>query len=267
MYRQDSPPGGSKSSSVEPSPASGAEAFEPFQEGDFHGLGPSCAADPQYNDRRLATRRKLLALGKEAQKRTAKEGCKLDPRSSLHNPTTFNGMRVSRLWTYLVRAKAEKTRLKRVIGAELAGDLDSAYKNAYLCLALEAEALEVSLRIHSDAWYDGQNLVNRLKVDGPEPLLAILNALPGYRLRMHDWKGEWPCGSLSRDGLEEFLSYYTPGEHRLLVEQRIPCPAGSRGPGVDPGTPEAMVGEIVRLLPLYRYAAWSKESDHLFSSS
>ena len=59
------------------------------------------------------------------------------------------------------------------------------------------EALEASLRIHRDAWYDGQNLKRRLEREGPQPLLALLNALEApWRLRLDDWKGEWICGSL-----------------------------------------------------------------------
>ena len=78
------------------------------------------ARDPQYNDRRLVARRKLLTLGKEVVRLTSAEDTALECRTSLHNPTTFNGMRVNRLWAYLTRAKAEKRRLKGVLGSELA---------------------------------------------------------------------------------------------------------------------------------------------------
>ena len=37
-----------------------------FEEGDFHGVSDGLSKDPQYNDRRLIARRKLLALGKRA---------------------------------------------------------------------------------------------------------------------------------------------------------------------------------------------------------
>ena len=77
-----------------------------------------------------------------------------------------------RIWAYLTRTKAEKTRLRRVLGPDLAKDLDAAYRNAYLCLAIEAEALEVSLRIHPEGWYDGQNLLHRTKAEGVRPLLS-----------------------------------------------------------------------------------------------
>lgn len=236
-----------------------------FEEGDFHALSDGLSKDPQFNDRRLLARRRLGALAHVAVARAKEADAALESRTSLHNPHTFNGMRVRRIWAYICRAKAEKTKLKRVLGADLAKDLDAAYRNAYLCLAIEADALEVSLRIHPDAWYDGQNLIKRVAAEGVAPWREILNELGGFRLKMHDWKGEWRCGDLTTEALEEFLSYYVPGEHTLAVEHRLPAPPGARGAAIEPVTAEAMVTECMRLLPLYRFTAWSKDSDFLFS--
>ena len=247
---------------TEPAPLVGRLAFE---EWDFEGLAEHHAGQAESNDYRLRARRKLLAMAKEVAKRAKPLGLALDVRTSLHNPNRFNGMRVRRLWSYATRAKAEKTRLRKLIGAELAKDLDSAYRNAYLCCAIEHDALEVSLRVHPEAWYDGQNLVNRTKADGVKPWLALLNELDGFHLRLHDWKGEWPCGSLEPEQLEEYLKHYTPGEHRLAVERRWPAPPRAREAALGDAVPEILVEESLRLVPLFRYLVWSKESDYLFS--
>lgn len=254
---------------MSPSPASEADPRPlqgdiRFEEGDFRALTDPLSGDAQYNDRRLITRRKLLALGKGVVKSLKSGGLTLDCRTSLHNPNTFNGMRVRRIWAYLCRAKGEKRRLKSVLGADLAKDLDAAYRNAYLCLAIEANALEVSLRIHPEGWYDGQNLKNRIGRDGADEWRGLLNALGGpWHLRMHDWKGEWRCGELTPDSLEEYLGYYTPGEHRLAIERRWPVPPGTGG-ALGDGVAEELEGAALSLAPLYRYMAWSKESDFLF---
>jgi hypothetical protein len=242
------------------------EALAPFEEGDFHSLSEALSRDPQFNDRRLLARRKLAALGKEALAKIGREqGLELVARTSLHAPHTFNHMRVRRLWVYLCRGKAAKQRLKRVLGAELGKDLDAAYRNAYLCVALESDALEVALRIHVDAWYDGQNLVNRLKREGVDGWLERLNALDGFFLRLDDWKGEWRCGALNRDHIAEFLRYYKPGEHALRVERRFPASATNRGAALSPEAPAHLVAELARLAPLFRFTAWSDESDFLFA--
>lgn len=238
----------------------------PFEEGDFHCLSPSLARDPQFNDRRLVLRRKLLSLAKVfAAEAKAAAGIDFDVRTSLHAPTTFNHMQVKRMWAYAARAKSEKKRLKSVLGADLAKDLDAAYRNAYVCAAVESDALEVSLRIHADAWFDGANLTNRVKNEGFEGWKKQLNALDGYKLRLADWKGEWPCGALGREKLEEFLKYYRPAEHALVVERRWPAGPGARAALFGPEIPREIVSEMLRLVPLYRFTAWSAESDFLFA--
>ncbi len=248
----------------EPEPHARAE-LAPFVEGDFHALSSGLARDPQFNDKRLETRRKLLSLAKVMAARAQAEcGLALEPRTSLHNPHAFNQQQVRRLWAYLTRPKPEKSRLRQTLGSDLGKDLDAAYRNAFLCAAIESDAFEVSLRIHADAWFDGQNLVKRVAAGGLDEWKQLLNALGGYRLRLADWKGEWLCGALTRDKLEEFLRFYKPGEHALAVELRLPAPAGARGDCLAAEFPARVVDELLRLVPLYRFSAWSEESDWLF---
>ncbi len=245
-----------------------APAMEPFAPWDFEALRPPRSRSQEYNEQRLAARRRLEAIGKHAAKQIAAgDGTapKLAVRTSIHNPfPPVNGGRVERLWAYLTRNKAAKTQLRRTIGAELAKDLDHAYKNGYLCVALEPDALEVSFRIHQDGWYDGRNLVKRVKKEGFSALLELLNQLEGFRLRLDDWKGEWPCGALTGDRMEEYFKYYEPGEHLLAVERRWPAPESARDAVLTEDVPASLAREIERLVPLYRFSVWSSESDHLF---
>ena len=248
----------------EPQPLSDAS----LEAWDFEALHERRARNPEYNAQRLKARRKLLVWGKAAAARAKKElNLPLDVRTSIHNPHAFNGNSVRRLWSYLVRPKAEKTRLRKVLGRDLAKDLDSAYRNAYLSIGLEPERLEVGMRIHADAWYDGRNLANRVKAEGMAPLLAILNELDGFQLRLHDWKGEWVCGEMPPEKLEDFFSHWVPGEHHFVVDRRFPVPAdpAAREAAMGPSVPATLQAELLRLVPLYRYAVWSEESDHLFT--
>ncbi|MEW6072198.1 MAG: hypothetical protein AB1726_06315 [Planctomycetota bacterium] len=250
------------SPAAEPSPARGTVTFA---EGDFHALSAALAADPQFNNRRLETRRKILALGKIAAREAGRHGQILDCRSSLHHPHPLNGMRVTRIRAALFRGKGERRRLAGILGAELGGDLASAHRNGHLFLSIEAEALEAGLSLHPEAWYDGQNLVNRVQREGIGPWRAELNSLGvPWRLQMHDWKGRWDCGALTTEALEEYLSYYRPGDHRLAVSRRWPAPPGARGAALGPAAGEEIVAEALRLLPLYRFTVWSAASDFLF---
>lgn len=238
-----------------------------FADADFRALAPPLNRDPDHNPARLAARTKLATLGKRAVKRLGEAGLALDTRTSIHNPHPFNGMKVARLWTYLMRPKKDKSRLKRELGADLAKDLDAAYRNAYLCVALEADVVEVSVRMHADAWIDATNLVRRIEREGLAGFLAVLQPLDGYFLRLHDWKGEWPCSRVETNALEEFFRYWKPGEHRLAVERRWPVPEGARDAVTSDGVEDHLVAEIERLADLYRYLAWSPESDFLFGGS
>jgi hypothetical protein len=248
----------------EPLPALGSVVFE---EGDLYSLSEGLSRDPQYNDRRLELRRKLGALAKDFVAAPRSPALALLSRTSLHNPHAFNKNRVRRIWAYITRDKAEKGRLRRVVGADLAKDLDAAYRNAYFCLAVEAERVEVSLRIHADAWFDGQNFKRRVAAQGTAELVGLLNELDGFFLRLDDWKGDWRCGELDRTRLEEFFRYYEPGTHALTLERSFPAPAAQpavRSALFAPGVGASLVQELRRLEPAYRYAAWSKTSDHLF---
>ena len=246
----------------EPRPLGDLSAFE---DGDFNSLSSYCEADPQFDEARLRVRRKLATLAKTFTQRAKEHDLALDSRTSLHRPYQFNGYRVRRIWAYICRDKKAKTALRKVVGRDLAKDLDAAYRNAYLCLALEHDAIEVSLRIHADAWFDGQNLKKRVAKEGISSWLERLNRLDGYFLRLADWKGEWRCGSLAPEQLEEFLRYYTPGEHALAIERRYPAPSGARDPYLTDEVPTLLLAELEALTEMYRYAAWSSESDFLFS--
>ncbi|WP_145195120.1 hypothetical protein [Planctomycetes bacterium Poly30] len=247
-----------------PRAAAALPPLEPFVSWDFEALRPPRSRSADYNEQRLAARRRLEAIAKHAAKAAPKE-VKLEVRTSIHNPfPAVNGGRVERLWAYVTRDKAAKARLRKTLGADLAKDLDQAYKNGYLCVALEADALEVSFRIHQDGWYDGRNLVKRVTAEGVKPLLAILNDLDGYRLQLADWKGEWICGEMGPEKLEEFFKYYEPGEHLLSVQRRWPATEAVRSALLTPEVPPVLVEELQRLLPVFRYAMWSKEADFLF---
>lgn len=259
------PPDDSKSTTRARSSAK-LPPLEPFEAWDFEALRPPRSRSAEYNERRLAARRRLEAIAKHAAKGLAKD-VKLEVRTSIHNPfPPVNGGRVERLWAYLTRPKAAKTKLRKQIGTELAKDLDHAYKNGYLCVALEADAVEVSFRIHADAWYDGRNLVRRNEAEGLRPFLELLNRLDGFRLQLADWKGEWICGDLQIEQLEEFFRFYEPGEHLLAVQRRWPAPEAARDAILTDGVPPTLVEELSRLVDVYRHAMWSDDSDFLFSS-
>ena len=110
-----------------PTPPRGrAAVLEPFEPWDFESLRPPRSRSAEYNEKRLAARRRLEAIAKALTKASS-DAAKLEVRTSIHNPfPPVNGGSVERLWAYLSRPKAHKTKLKRELGADLGKDLDRA---------------------------------------------------------------------------------------------------------------------------------------------
>ena len=83
-----------------------------FFSADFDLYEPRFQGDSEWNQRRLAVRKRLQALGEELKKAYAALGIGLDRRESLHNPHATNGKRVRRQRTMLFRDKKSRKGLQ-----------------------------------------------------------------------------------------------------------------------------------------------------------
>jgi len=244
-------------STVSPQPASHT-AFAPT---DFVLYSGQYSKSEEWNSKRLEIRRKLEAFGRLGEEAAASAGLALESRASLHHPFEFNGFKVERQWVYLTRAKKEKAALKKVLGAELGKDLDSSYRNLYLSLTIDEAGLEIALKIHPDAWYDGQNLKNKCSGDtGLREFVGILNRLAGFEFRIHDWKKIHNASTCTRTDLIDFFKYYVPGEHRFTLYHRV----GKEDPLATSADFAGLAAECFSaLVPAHRFTAWSPENDFL----
>ncbi len=232
--------------------------LSPFEESDFRIFRPEFQKNEEWNGKRLELRRKLESYGKLVQEKLSTP---LEVRTSLHHPFEFNGFRVTQQWLYLTRTKKDKAPLKKVLGSELGKDLDSAYRNLYLSLTVDEQGLEIALKIHPDAWFDGQNLKNKCADEAKlREWLAILNTLAGFEFRIHDWKKNYNASKCTRTDLLDFFKYYVPGEHRFTLFHRV----GKEDPLASSHEFAALFLEsFEKLLPAYRFSAWSLENDYL----
>lgn len=241
-----------------------ATPFVPFRPEDFRLFEPQNRSEESLNERRLAVRRKLQALGEAAQRALAADGLKLDRRESLHHPFSMNHFRVVAQWTALFRDAKGRKEFARVVGAELGKDVDPGHANASLAVAIDDEGLELGLRVGSEAWYDGQNVANRCSTDAARRELAdLLRAAPGFALRIHDWETRYKTDAIGRDEIEEVFKYYQPGKHRLTCARAI---AKGEAAACSAGLAEAAVEALKALAPLYRWVAWSPENNWLMKA-
>ena len=236
--------------------------LEPFEARDFVVFGEAYRSNAEYDEHRLRIRRRLAAIAEEARGRLTTLGLPLERRDSLHRPHGFNRNRVVAQWVYLARDAKARRAFRTRVGPEVGADLDPAFQNAHLCVAIDEKGLEVGLRVHREAWVDAQNLKNAgADAAGWQAWRDLLRALPeGYGLRIHDWKKLYPCSRLTRDDAEEFFRYFVPGEHGMRVFRSIPK---EHPAAISAEFPARAAEELVALAPLYLFIAWAPENDRL----
>jgi hypothetical protein len=235
-----------------------------FQEHDFAAYEGHRQRDPEYNKFRLAVRRKLDTHGKALKSAIQKQHkLTLASRTSLNHPYKFNFGRVNAQWAYLSRSPKDKKALVERVGDVLAQDVDTHYIQTTIVAHLDAEGFDIALRVHALAWWDGINLANKCDTPaGCADFAEVLNQLPsGFVLQMDRWKREYHPGHLRGTDLENYFSYYQPGEHWLNLRRRIPkALAIELGPQIADFVQESGLA----LVPVYRFIVWTPENDELF---
>lgn len=238
-------------------------AVRPFRPADFLVFEPQKTRDPLFNEPRRLVRANLGALGKLAAKTIARStGVKLDTKTSLNHPFTFNGYRVDALWFTLFPSKKERERLQQILGQEFAEDLDPSYFHALLYGELTLHHFTLGIRISERSWWDTQNLLKSCK-ESPhvERLSAAVRPLVGYSMRIHDWQKLYPCEQMTPGMLQTFAQWFKPGEHRFTLFRQWPAQAPELAAKE---WPAQAVAELEKLVPAWRAMAWSQDHDLVF---
>ncbi len=229
---------------------------EVFLERDFKAYERHRQDDPEYNALRLSVRRKLKAIVDGVQKEAKAAGYDLSAQAGLHHPYTFNAYRVREQRAYLCRGTKERKQLATFFGDALGKDAETHYIQTVLECCLDDCIVEAALRVHPQAWWDGENLKKKVLGDaaGMDEFVRLLRALPpGFNLKLHDWKKDHWCAQAKASEVKELLQHYTPGNHWLHVQRQLPKEdAVAMGPDA-----EAWVrASLLALLPLQRFTLW-----------
>lgn len=229
---------------------------EAFLERDFKAYERHRQDDPEYNALRLSVRRKLKAIADKVKKEAKALGTDLGAQAGLHHPYTFNSYRVREQRAYLCRGAKERKKLAAFFGDALGKDAETHYIQTVLEVCLDDEIVEAALRIHPQAWWDGEHLKKQLLNDPAalDGFCAKLKALPGgFNLKLHDWRADHWCASVTPGAVKELMQHYTPGDHWLHVQRQLPKEdALEMGPEA-----EAWVrSSLLSLLPVYHTILW-----------
>ncbi len=227
-----------------------------FLERDFKAYERHRQDDPEYNALRLSVRRKLKAMADAVQKEAKGLGVDMSAQAGLHHPYTFNSYRVREQRAYLCRGTKQRKQLASFFGEALGKDAETHYIQTVVEVCLDDQIVEVALRIHPQAWWDGEHLKKKCaqSPDALTELCAMLRALPpGFDLRIHDWKKSNWCSQAQPLHMKETLALYTPGEHWLHIQRQLPKEdALAMGPDAEAWVRASMLA----LLPVYRFILW-----------
>lgn len=231
------------------------KSLTPFLERDFLVYEKHRQDDSEYNALRLSVRRKLKALVDEAKKQAKDLGYETDSAAGLHHPYSFNNFRVSEQRAYLCRSNKERKKLKSFFGDALGKDADTHYIQTILEVSLDSQVLQVALRIHPMAWWDGENLKKSVLERGESGRwIEFLKALPpGFALKMHDWRKLYWASSANEQAMREYFETYTPGNHWLHLIRELPK-EDVLEMGEDAG--QWAITSTLALLPAYRFILW-----------
>lgn len=229
--------------------------MQPFQKRDFLAYERHRQDDPEYNALRLAVRRKLVGIATEARRRAKELGTELASQAGLHHPYTFNNYRVSEQRAYLCRSNRERRQLATFFGDALGKDAETHYIQTILEVSVDAEVLQVALRIHPMAWWDGENLKKKVAAPaGMAEWCTMLKALPaGFVLKLHDWRKLYWAQVAGEQEMREYFGSYTPGEHWLHLQRELPQ-EDALAMGVE--ACNWAVTSLLALLPPYRFILW-----------
>jgi hypothetical protein len=242
------------------------ETFPGFTAKDFAAFEPRKHRDELFNGERLLVKRKLAALAKPVAAAIEAAGLPVEAKTSLSHPYTYNGFKVDSMWAYFGRGEAAKKAIKKKLGAELGKDVDPTYQGVILLVEIAEKRLAAGLKIHPAAWWDGKNLQNRVQRGeaGAKGFTELLNALPpGFVMTLGDWRRRYECGKLYEADIRNYFQYYKPGEVWLhLLHEMPPAAAIEAGPGLA----DVAGRRLAALAPVFRFAAWSPENDHVLAA-
>ena len=233
-----------------------AATLQPFQKRDFLAYEKHRQDDPEYNALRLSVRRKLAGIAAAAKKQAKDLGTELASQAGLHHPYSFNNFRVSEQSAYLCRNNRDRKKLATFFGDALGKDAETHYIQTILEVCLDAEVLQVALRIHPMAWWDGENLKKKvLDGGGMAEWCTMLKSLPaGVALKLHDWRKLYWAQATNEQEMREFFGSYTPGEHWLHLQRELPQ-EDVLVMGEEACT--WAVTSLLALLPPYRFVLWT----------
>jgi hypothetical protein len=238
--------------------------FDGFTTDDFDAYLPDKWGSNMFTLPRRRVKDKLDAVGRGLQPVIEAAGLRLAAHLSDDHPSLWNNKKVDTQWLFFSRDEAAQRELAEVIDVERTlaatlADPTPLYRHAFLGVSVRAEALEVGLWLHHDAWVDRRNLVS---------LLADPEGRARFDALRRDLPAEFEIGiagaelaraaDLDGPALAAILGDFDEKKGWVFAGVRLTRDAVIRlGADAFP----YIVDIFGRLASLYRYVAWSPVND------
>lgn len=138
-----------------------------------------------FNIERMKVADLLNRLGERVERRLAASDVAFARAVTPHTPSVFNGRRVSEMALYFSRTEEQKRAvapvLDRKVGLpEQLSDSGEYHRHGFLGVLVRQDRVDVGLMIHSRAWLDVMNLLNRCRERDEETarLVRMLRLMP-----------------------------------------------------------------------------------------
>lgn len=239
-------------------------SFQGFSASEFDAYAPPRASSNAFNRPRLEAREKAMALGRVMQADALALGLALELRASDEHPSLWNKRSVTAQWVFLWRDAGARRALEALLDGgrslrETLTDPTPFFRHAFLALQIDGAGVEVSLRVHGDAWVDARTLRARCaSPDGRAELVAAIRALPeDFVLGVTDG-ARVPVREVTDATLDEALAAWSQPTQWWSVGWPLP-----RAVVLDQGgaLEEPILAAFRALVPIYRLVAWSREND------
>jgi len=242
-----------------------SDPFNGFDAAAFQAFETRKWSSNLFNIERMRVRDALRALGTSLEPALAA----LRPFAwevTPYAPSVFNGKRVSEMVLYFTRTAEQQRAITPLLDARIAlpdqiSNAGEHHHHVTLGVRIDADAVEAGLMMHSTAWLDVMNLLNRTRgADEAQDLVHLVRRLPeGTRFRLAPDR-DVACA----DFLPEHLRAL---EEAVLNEQFLVRVGRVFAPG-DPALAGASFAPLCRgllttLVPMWEFVAWRPASNFL----
>lgn len=239
--------------------------FTGFDDSFFDAFHERKWASNLYNIERLKVRDALRALG-QGLWRSVSEGREMSWDVSTHVPTVFNGKKVDEMVLYFTRPEERQRQVLNILDRKLSlpeqlEDPLPHHKHVTLGVRVDHDGCEVGLMLHSRAWLDVMNLLNRCSVSFERnTFLSLLRALPSDMVLVHGPNARIPVREAAAETLEMLEHEVMQGPFLIFAGRRYSRDAQALRTA---SFKEEVKRTLLALMGVYDFVEWRPASDFL----